>query len=450
MSGWRGFDKATVRQALSAHGAIGLLAGALLYLVCMTGTVVVLYQEWQRVEQPGAPEMAAIAPDAVQRGMAAVLASEKGKPPTTHLYVHLPVAGLPRTTVTTDTQAVHLRPDGGIAMPEENSWSEFLLALHYTLHLPSTIGMTIVGALGAMIVALAISGVVAHPRIFRDAFRLRARDTGGVGLADWHNRLGVWTLPFALAISLTGAMIGMAAVSGYGLAATFYKGDLGAAYAPIFGGEGKPDKAPAPMPDVAAALRHMERHFPDVEPAYVIVHDPQTAGQHVQVSGLHARRLIYGENYDFDARGRYQGKTGLSDGALGQQAAASVYNLHFGNYGGLPVKIAYMVFGLALSAMTATGISIWIAKRKRRGLGHASLTRAWDAIVWGGPLALVLSFLARQWLGNGAPLVAVFWAGLLALLVIGLIWQNARLFRRALQGVLVLGLSLGAVGVLIS
>ena len=41
----------------------------------------------------------------------------------------------------------------------------------------------------------ALTGVLAHPRIFRDAFRLRARDRGGIGLADWHNRLGVWTLP---------------------------------------------------------------------------------------------------------------------------------------------------------------------------------------------------------------------------------------------------------------
>ncbi len=68
-------------------------------------------------------------------------------------------------------------------------------------------------------------------RIFRDAFRLRARDKGGVGLADWHNRLGVWTLPFTLAVSLTGAMIGLATVNSYGLASAFYKGDVGEAAA---------------------------------------------------------------------------------------------------------------------------------------------------------------------------------------------------------------------------
>src|SRR3546814_10948130 len=98
-----------------------------------------------------------------------------------------------------------------------------------------------------MIVALSLSGVIAHPRIFRDAFRLRARDKEGVGLADWPNRLSVWSLPFALAIALTGAMIGLGTIGAYGLAASFYKGDVEAAYAPIFGGEGQPAAPPAPL-----------------------------------------------------------------------------------------------------------------------------------------------------------------------------------------------------------
>ena len=133
----------TVKAGLSAHAAIGLLGGALLYLVCLTGTVLVLYQELQRLEQPEAPEMTSITPFAVQGAVEAVLASEAGGPATTHLYVHLPVPGLPRTTITTDTQAVHVDKDGGIVMPEENAWSEFLYALHYTLNLPMLVGIKI-------------------------------------------------------------------------------------------------------------------------------------------------------------------------------------------------------------------------------------------------------------------------------------------------------------------
>ncbi len=403
------FAKETVRKAISAHSALGLVCCALLYLICVTGTAIVLYEEWQRVEQLDAPEMSQIEPAAVQRAIENVLESESDGPSTTHLYVHLPTADLPRTTITTDTQAVHVDAQGEVVAPEENAWAEFLLALHYRLNLPALYGMTLVGLFGAMIVALAVSGVVAHPRIFRDAFRLRARRADDVATMDWHNRLAVWTLPFALAISLTGAMIGLFYVSGGGLAAAGYGGDSEAALAPIFGDEPEGDSSPAGIPNAAPALAFMEREYPEVEPYYVILHDPGTAGQHMQIIAEHPRRLIFGEYYAFDAAGDFHGTVGLADGTVGQQLSASTYNLHFGNYGGLPVKIAYILFGIALSVVVATGTFIWLDKRERRGKASTRLRAAWWGLVAGVPAALVLTLVARLVLGNTAPFVAIFW-----------------------------------------
>ena len=59
---------------------------------------------------------------------------------------------------------------------------------------------------------LALTGVLAHPRIVRDAFRLRWRQGPHIARVDWHNRLGVWTLPFAIAIALTGAVLGLSTI----------------------------------------------------------------------------------------------------------------------------------------------------------------------------------------------------------------------------------------------
>ena len=403
------FSKETVRKAISAHSAVGLICCALLYLICASGTAIVLYEEWQRFEQLDAPEMSEIEPASVQRGIENVLASEEGGPATTHLYVHLPTRDLPRTTITTDTQAVHIDRQGDIVVPEENAWAEFLLALHYRLNLPAVFGMTLVGLFGAMIVALTISGVVAHPRIFRDAFRLRARRADDVATLDWHNRLAVWTLPFALAISLTGAMIGLFYVSGSGLAAAAYGGDSAAALAPVFGDEPEGDDAPAPVAKVAPALAFMERKYRDVEPYYVILHDPGTAGQHVQIIAEHPRRLIFGEYYAFSADGAFRGTVGLADGTVGQQLSASTYNLHFGNFGGLPVKIAYIVFGLALTIVVATGTFIWLDKRERRGKVSTRLRAAWWGLVVGVPAGMVATLIARIAIGNAAPFVPIFW-----------------------------------------
>ena len=404
------FSKETVRKAISAHSALGLVCCALLYLICATGTVIVLYEEWQRFEQRDAPEMTAIAPAALQRGIENVLATESDGPATTHLYVHLPTEDLPRTTITTDTQAVHIDESGSIAMPEENAWAEFLLALHYRLNLPAVVGMSLVGLFGAMLVALTISGIAAHPRIFRDAFRLRAQRGDDVATLDWHNRLAVWTIPFALAIALTGTMIGLFYISGSGLAASAYGGDSEAALAPVFGGEPEGDASPAPIPDVVPALSYMEREYPETRPYYVILHDPGTAGQHMQIVAEHPRRLIFGEYYAFSGDAEFHGTAGMADGTVGQQLAASTYNLHFGNYGGLPVKIAYILFGLAMTIVVATGTFIWLDKRNRAGKPSTYLRASWWGLVVGVPAGMVATFLARLTLGNAAPFVAIFWS----------------------------------------
>ncbi|AMO71449.1 PepSY-associated TM helix domain-containing protein [Sphingorhabdus sp. M41] len=422
-------EPATVKKSLSAHAAIGLIAGALLYIVSLTGTIAVFYQELQRVEQPYAPEMTLIAPGAVQRGVEAVLASEAGQPTTTHLYVHLPDGELPRATITTDTQAVHLTQDGSIAEPEEIAWSDFLVKLHYTLNLPALVGITIVGILGVMMLALAVSGVVAHPRVFRDAFRLRARNSNGTGLADWHNRLSVWTLPFSVAIALTGALIGIASVTAYGIAADDYEGDVEAVYGPIFGEEGEADPRPAPVPDVAAALAHMSLEYPDLHLTYAILHDPMTSGQHIQIVGEHDRRLVFGEYYTFNADGRFEHMAGLADGELGQQAAASTYQLHFGTFGGLPVKLAYLLFGVALTGICATGTYIWLGKRRRRGIEEPRLRGAWHGVVIGTPIALAITLIARMVFGNDFPFAIAFWI-VLVVAVIG----GAEIMKRKADG----------------
>jgi uncharacterized iron-regulated membrane protein len=415
---------ATVKKVLSAHSAIGLVVSALLYIVCVTGAVSVLYPELQRLEQPNAPEMTSIAPGMVQKAVETVLAQERaaGVAPTTHLYVHLPVEDLPRTTITTDSGAVHIDRDGSIAMPEQIAWSDFLITLHYTLSLPSIWGLTLVGVLGVMLIALAMTGVVALPRIFRDAFRLKARSGSGVALADWHNRLSTWTLPFALALGFTGAAIGLGSIGAWTIAKVDYDGDTQAVFSSIFGEERAGRKSFTGMPDVAGPLSQMQSNYPDVLPTYAILHDPLQPGQHVQVVAEHSRRLIFGEYYEFDAEGNFRGTAGLADGDIGRQAAASNYKLHFGNFGGLPVKIAYLVFGAALSVVCATGMFIWLAKRRRKGHVEPALHAAWHGVVWGCPAMLLATAFARITLGNDAPFIAIFWIGLGLTITLSALW----------------------------
>lgn len=413
---WPKASSDRVARALDAHSALALAIGGVLYILAVTGTLSVFNLELQRWEQPGAPEMAAIAPSAAEA--AARLVFESEDTPTTHLYINFPQPGLPRTVITTDTQAFYATADGRIAGEESFPWTQFLLDLHYYLHLPHTLGIIVVGAFGALLLGLSLSGFLAHPRIFRDAFTFR-RGAGRLTLADVHNRLSVWTAPFHIANALTGAILGLATILAFTIAGARFDGDTAAVFSPIFGGEAPIQEGPSPLAEIAGPLDFMATAYPSVRTAFYILHDPGLQGQRSQIIAKHPDRLIFGEYYNFDADGGFLGTTGISDGTVGQQIAGSVYNVHFGNWGGLPVKVAYVIFGVALSAIIATGLHIYFARRREKGRAAPRLEAAWAGLVWGTPAVLAATMVAAvAGLSVEGALIAVFWVGL-GLLIAG-------------------------------
>ena len=87
--------------------------------------------------------------------------------------------------------------------------------------------------------------------------------------------------------------------------------------------------------------------------------------------------------------------------------------------------------GLGLCVVTATGTTLWLCKRRRRGLGGERLIAAWTATIWGVPLVLVELVWATAAL-PAAPAVPLFWGALLALLAVAIArpeWAEAARLR---------------------
>ena len=440
MSIWLKASSLRVSKALKAHSVLALALGGLIYILALTGTLSVFNHELQRWEQPGAPEMSSIAPEAA--AMAARFVFESEDVPTTHLYINFPQPDLPRTVITTDTQAFFANQDGTIAGEEDFPFTQFLLDLHYYLHMPHILGLTIVGALGAFLIAMSISGFLAHPRIFRDAFTLR-RGRDRVPLTDLHNRLSVWTAPFHISNALTGAILGLASILAFVIASVEFDGDTGKVFDPVFGGEPEAIEGPANLANIAGPLKYMHDTFPHRPPTYFILHDPSTIGQHSTIIAEHSERLIFGEYYNFAADGVYEGKTGISDGTIGQQIIGSVYNVHFGNWGGVFVKFAYFVFGVSLCTIIASGIRIYFLRRREKGRAAPRMEAGWEGIVWGVPAVLALTLLVTVAdILSGVGLVCLFWFGLVAVLLGSITCASASKIGRFFQVVTALGLCL--------
>lgn len=441
---WSRLPSRFVARMLTGHAAVGLAASALLYILCVSGTLMVFHQEFARWEQPSIPEFETAAPAAVERATKNALA--KVDEPPHHLFLGLPVDGMPRMTVTADTESWFVNADGTLVAPVAHEWTHFLEKIHYYLTLPDTWGLTLVGILGVLMTGLVFSGLLSHPKLFRDAFRLRLGNGRRLRETDLHNRLSVWASPFHLVIAFTGAAIGLATVVAASVSKVHGDGDVEAAFAPIFGAEAPADPRPAPLPDVTTGLENFGEQYPDLTPWYVNFQDPTTAGQKAEILAKHPRRLIYGDEYFFDEGGEITSTLGLSDGAMGKQVVASLYPLHFGSFGGLAVKLAYGVLGIIACVVVASGINIWLIKRRQRGRAAPALEQAWQAILWGTPASLALVLFADTVGLTGTGLhIPLFWGALVAMTAAGMIFQSFPI-RRYLQ-FLAAGLILASVAV---
>jgi uncharacterized iron-regulated membrane protein len=407
MMSWVPRFSTVVKKSLAGHAWLGLVGGGLMYLICLSGTLAVFYQEWERWEQPEAHELQQADPASVQRAVASALGRLKTPPP--HLYVGLPTTAMPRVTVSTEEahQAWFVGPDGSLGEEVAHDWTHLLLNLHIYLHLPATLGLIVVGSLGAMLFGLIVSGFLAHPRIVKDAFRLRLGGSLHLEQVDLHNRLSVWGAPFHVIMALTGAYFGLATAMFFLLGGAFHKGDTEAAINAIFAAEPKlhgDDR----VPNVERALREVGRvSAAGTAPSFMNVHDAGTPKQFIEIEVVQPGRLIWAEYYRFDGAGNYIGRTDYADGAVGRQVIYSSYRIHFGNFGGVPVKILYSLLGLSLTVISVTGVNIWLARRKTRDY----INDLWIGTVWGAPAALALTTITEVLLN--VPSTAVFWIALL-------------------------------------
>ena len=144
-------------------------------------------------------------------------------------------------------------------------WSEFIGDLHMHLHLPRTWGKYLVGLTGVALFSSLISGLLSHPRIFKDAFSLRWGGSRRLQEADLHNRLGVWGLPFHVVVTVTGALLGLSSLIIGVLALAAYDGDRGKAVGVLFGTPPGADETSAPVPDVGAMIRQVKAATPEAE-----------------------------------------------------------------------------------------------------------------------------------------------------------------------------------------
>ena len=408
----------TVRAVLSGHGILGLAFAAVIYLVCLSGTLAVFVHDLERWEQPAAPALTRIDDAAMTR---ALDAARRQAPAGTTLYAALPSPDEPGATIIAYSPTFEREwsvDAQGALVEKATAFSEFILNLHIALHLPRSWGEFIVGLAGVALLSSLVSGILAHPRVLKDAFHLRLGGSRRLQEADLHNRLGIWALPFHVVIALTGALLGLSTLIVGVLAMLLYRGDTAKVYGLFVDAPPAANAAPTPLPPLAALLAEARRRAPGAEPHQLTIENAGRADARITVTSQRDRLLVPQDTTSFDAAGRVLKDQHPRDLVVGTRILGGIGQLHFGWYGGVPVRILYGLLGLALCAVTSSGVTIWLARRRDKGRAVPQWERLWAAVAWGQPLAFALAALVAVVLPLGAAVLWV-WLGATVLLLLG-------------------------------
>ncbi|MFZ5780446.1 MAG: PepSY-associated TM helix domain-containing protein [Pseudomonadota bacterium] len=357
------------------HTWAGLCTGAVLFAVFWMGTLSVFDHEIDRWMMPAtrlAPaDLESV--DSLARELQPLIG---GSPQWLVLFPSRrePVArvgyrtqqGLPVVRQADPTTSA-LLPDAGTL-----GGSGFLYPFHYTLHLRfQSLGLWIVGLAGMAWLALCVSGVVIHRKIFADFFTFRAGNKPRRLILDLHNVAGVLGLPFHVAITLSGLVIFFTVYfsSAWEMA---YRGDRQLFVQESYGIYARP-RAGRPGPPLAsldAMVAEASRRWDGGKPQLLRVFHAGDANAYVEV-----RRSFVADRVTMPVDALYFDAD--SGAVLSSNTAKPLMNVHrfitgfhFIQFDHWSLRWLYFVLGLLGCALIATGFLFWLESRRRR---HAQL-----------------------------------------------------------------------------
>ena len=232
---------------------------------------------------------------------------------------------------------------------------EVLDDLHRTAGIPGAVGGYTMGVVAVLYALALISGtVLLLPRLKRQLFALRPEGGRRRAWLDLHNLLGLTALPFHLVIAITTAVFVFYAPLEQAMRALSPTADTDVAETAGQGELLPPATLLARAQAFAPALQAERMVFDaldDRAEALVVVLGGTATG---------GRRLYVAFN-PYGGALRYRN----SGGSFYHAASDAFAALHFGNYGGYPLRWLYFVLALAGAVLFYTGNLLWLGKRAR-------------------------------------------------------------------------------------
>lgn len=382
------------RRWFDWHSWTGITAGLLLFVVCWTGTFATLSREIDWLLDPAQR----VQPAAQRASFGQIAdAAQRAHPQATVSWISAPLYARSAAEVVMDA------PGGGSLRVWVDPYrarvqgtttyfnvQRFFRSLHMSLFDwgGSGAGYYVVCALSLLLLVSLVTSLVFYKRWWRGFATLKTGRGLRVLLSDAHKLAGVWSLWFVVVIAVTGG---------------WYLFEMARWQIDPEGSQGQ-FTVPAP-PDLAAAPARMDI-------------DTLVARVRALRPTLEVRNISVGEDGAFQADGQdthllvrdranvvhLDGRTGalLRDQHAHDLDAYWRWSdtadpLHFGDFGGLPTKLVWCVFGLLMTGLCLTGAYLHYQRIVARGGDRQALSRHARRIALGVTCLLLAATAAGGW-----------------------------------------------------
>lgn len=464
-------SQATSRRLLAVHGWSGVILGLALYVVVLTGAIVVFSHELGAWSVSGHQLDDALAGKVDNR---LTELSQQVDPEYLHevsiwqnsagyiiAFFHTHVQTdegkladegtrfvLDPTTLAVISSAQGLYEE----MPAVSSsfLEDFFVDLHIRLHAPDPIGLYLTGILGLVLLVAAISGFILHRHLIKDIFLSPRISTRLLNARDRHNLAGSWGIVFSILLAFTGAFFSFATTLGLPvIALTAFEGDQQKATEVIFGEATVEDATPKAfigLEPIIAKVRQAD--VAGSVPVFISIENWGRADATVTTVHAPDDQTIFFSNHQFNGtNGEYLGEKPAvgTEPSLGSTLVGLMGVLHFGWFAGVLSKIIWLSLGLATCYVTVSGLQLWVKRREQQRVWQ-QLARLISIIVYGTPIAMstaaigfLLSYVhypqwVESWTVNG------FFIGVVISFVAGALFHHADKRDAGFQ--LLLGISL--------
>lgn len=354
------------------HSWLGLVAGLGLLVIGLTGSLLVFHDELEVVFHRDLAVVTPPSPDAVRLPFDTLLTHANRQLPDHEVTGWLPRYDEPLradllyviahdsdewrlTTLDPYTGRVLASPRHG-----RGTVTGWLLELHYTFF-ADHVGLVIAGLFALMLCALGVSGVWLYRDFWKHVFTLRWRRGARILFSDIHKFTGIASVLFNLLLGFTGAYWNFTHVIGEELA----------------------DLPPQPKMErrlyadtisFDAIVRDAAQRLPGFRANFLTL--PYAPDSGITLWGTIEPRgpltSPYGSNLAYNEKtGAHTATTDLREAGLWTRIVDTFVPLHYGTFGGLPIKLLWCLGGLTPGILGITGFLIW---RSRRQITRAPLT----------------------------------------------------------------------------